>query len=241
MAPAVTAPALDSSAVALYGDNPNAPVVVATSIGRGRLVWWANATPLTNEYVATLDNFQALRNLLGAPGTRRVRWVEYYNGHQRSLWSFIAATPILWAGAQSALLGIAALMTFTRRHGPVRSRAVDPRTSPIEFVDMLGALYRRAGARSGAVAASLSRFRRTVGARCGVPVSRPDHELASAVASRLRRPSEPIAALLDAAGRAAADPAVDQRTALDLIQRLQTVTESLHALRNAQPARGGSR
>ena len=229
MAPDIAPPRFDGTLVALYGDSPDLPVVVTAASGNGRIAWWAAATPVTNRHVAAADNLEFLLNTVGAAGERRILWDEYYHGHHRSFWSYVAGTPLPWIALQCGLIMFAALLTFSRRHGPVRARAVDPRTSPMEFVEMLGALYQRAGSRAAGVSAALARFRRTVAVTCGLPAGRPDTELARAAAARLRLDSSRVEDLLNDATRAAQEPALDKSHALDVIRRLQGMTASLRA------------
>jgi MoxR-like ATPase len=150
---------------ALYGRACDV-VVRSARVGDGRIVWWAGSTPLTNEAIAEAHNFELLLNVLGS-GERTILWDEHYHGYGRSLWSYAAGTPLPWAAAHLALLAVAALLTWSRRPGPVRPAVLDARTSPMEFVETMGGLYERAAWRRGGAAAA-RRLRAALASACGL-------------------------------------------------------------------------
>jgi hypothetical protein len=215
------------SYVAVFAVLSDEPLVATARVGEGRVVWLAAATPVSNAHIASANNFQFLLNVLGPPGPRDVIWDEHYHGHSRSLWSYAAATPLPWIGGQCAILALAVFAAHSRRRGPVRARSVDARTSPMEFIDMLLALYKRAGARGAAVAAARTRFRRTVVAACGVPADSPDESVARAVAAKIPADAGEVTDLLAASDRATRDPGLTASEALTLTQRLQRLTAGL--------------
>lgn len=229
MSPEVTDVLLNDTYHAVYG-SPTEAVVRQASRGRGLAVWWAASTPLTNAAIRDDGNLALLLNSLGEPG-RTVLWDEHYHGHSRTLWSYIAATPLPWAGAQLALIALAAALAFSRRHGPVRGVVEDPRTSTMEFVDTMGGLYERAGAASAAVAAARLRLRRVLTAASGLPPDADDNRLAAAAAPRVGVDAGEMADLLDATRTVEAD------NALSSVQRLQTMT----ARASARAGRQGGR
>jgi hypothetical protein len=229
---AVDAPsaALGPAYLGLYGSDT--AVVAVARIGDGEAIWWAAPTPLSNSHIATRDNFQLLLNVVGPPDARTILWDEHYHGHARSLWSYIARTPLAWGLAQLGLAAVAAVLTFSRRQGPVRAAVTDVRTSPVEFVEMLGALYRRAGARTAAVSAARTRFRRTVGSLCGIPPQSGDAELARAGAARTGLDARVIQQLLEESAFGAADPTLNGAAAVSLTRRLQDMTARVGANRH---------
>ena len=213
-----------------YGDPGNA-VVRSAPIGAGLAVWWAGATPLTNGAIATADNLPLLLNTIGdAP--RRVLWDEHYHGHSRSLWSYFAATPLPWAGVQLALMGAALILTFSRRPGPVRAIVVDPRTSPMEFVETMGSLYERAGAARAAVDAARDRLRRLLASAAGIAPDAPDEQMAAAAARRAGVDRKAVLEFLEASRRDLAHAA----DALPLVQRIQAMANKVVALRSRPQA-----
>ena len=220
-------PKFGPSYVAVFAVSADEPLVSTARVGRGRVVWWAAPTPVGNAHVAGADNLQHLLNVLGPPASRTVLWDEHYHGHSRSLWSYAAGTPVPWIGLQLGVMALAAFATYSRRRGPVRARAVDARTSPMEFVDMLRALYKRAGAAGAAVATARSRLVRTVVLACGIPADSTDDVFGRAVATKIRTSAAGVADLLGASARAARDPQLPSADALKLTQRLQRLTEEV--------------
>ena len=202
-------------------------VVRSAMVGQGRGIWWAGATPLTNEAIADENNLTLLLNAVGPPG-RRVVWDEHSHGYSRSLWSYAASTPLPWAALQLGVLGAAALLTFSRRFGPIRPRTVDPRTSPMEFVETMGGLYQRAVATGPAVAAARARYRRLLTARAGAASDVDDSRLASLAASRGGGDASAIATLLHDS-RPGAVGSADE--ALAIVRRLQDAATALTAPR----------
>jgi hypothetical protein len=228
MAVEVRRVSLGADYVAVYGTGGE-DVVLAARIGEGRVVWWAGSTPLSNGAIADADNFELLLNVLG-DGDRTVLWDEHYHGYARSLWSYAAGTPLPWAAAQVALLALAALLTWSRRPGPVRPRVQDARTSPMEFVETMGGLYQRAGIAQAAVASAAHRLRRGLAASSGLPADARDEQLAAAAEGRMGFSRESLVALLREADDAAREPA-DVAAALDVVARLQAATARAHASR----------
>ena len=139
------------------------PVVVEYPYGKGRAIWWASSTPLENDSISRGQNLELLLNSVGPAAGKHVYWDESLHGSlhgaKRSMWDFVSGPvwPLLWSGC----LGLAILMilSFSRRSGPVRSLPQAPRTTPIEFLDALGGLYRATGATSTAVQIAWDRFR----------------------------------------------------------------------------------
>jgi Domain of unknown function (DUF4350) len=222
----LTAPKFTDPYVALYGSAAE-PVVATATLGLGRAVWFADNTPFCNAYLDKADNLRLFLNTVGPAAGRQVIFDEHYQGHKRSLWSYVGGTPLPWFGLQAGLVMVAVLLTHSRRQGPVRAPHEEARTSPMEFVDMLGALYRRAHARQAAVHAARLRLRRAIAAACGVPAATEDETLARAAAARLHTDAAGIGALLAEADAAAGQPDLSTARALDLMQRLQKLTGQL--------------
>jgi hypothetical protein len=220
-------PKFGAAHVALFAVSPQEPLVTTARVGQGRVSWWAAATPLTNAHIASASNLQLLLNVLGAPGERRVLWDEHYHGHSRSLWSYAARTPLPWIGAQAGLLLVAVFATHSRRRGPVRSSATRPRTSSLEFIEMLGALYGRGDANGAAVTSARNRFRRSVTASCGIPHEASDDAMAGMMASRFGVDARAVSNVLGASARAERETALTSQDALKLTQQLQKLTAVL--------------
>ncbi len=213
----------------LFGTDGDAPVRIAR-IGRGRAIWAASATPLTNDWIAKHDNLQWLLNIAGTPATATVIWDERYHGHARSMWSYIGRTPLPWALAQIGLIALAAAATFSRRRGPVRPRVEDPRTAPMEFVETIGALYGRVRADRASVDAARCRLRRLLTEATGLPAGCTDRALARAAAPRVGIDPDILTPLL------APPDAGDRRSALEIVRDLQRVAAAI-----TREQRGGPR
>lgn len=226
MAREIERPWLDPSYVAIYGSESDG-VVRAAYVGEGRAIWWAGSTPLTNAAIADPGHAELLLNALGPPGERRVLWDEQYHGHARSLWSYVARTPLAWIVLQIGLIGVAALLTYSRHGGLVRSKVVDPRTSPMEFVDTMGGLYAQAGAAAAAVTAAATRLRRRLVVVTGLPPDTPDAALAFAAAARSGIDAGKLTALL--AEARPGDP--DRDRAVALVRQLQEMSAALGGVR----------
>jgi len=229
-------PPLGPAYVPVFARDFDQPLVATALIGQGRVTWWASATPLANAHIGDADNLQLLLNVMGPAASRLILWDEHYHGHSRSLWSYAARTPLPWLAAQLAILALAVLGAYSRRRGPVRSAERDARTSPMEFIEMLLALYKRGGAAGAAVAAARARVRRTASAVCGVPHDASDEVLARTVSSRFpvdRAEVERLLAQSESATRRAALPAAE---ALDLARRLQQLAADLSPRRGLQSA-----
>jgi hypothetical protein len=206
------------------------PVVATARFGSGVAVWWAATGPLANGGIARAAHLELFLNVLGPPGTRTILWDEFYHGHARSLWSYLAGTPLPAAMAQIALIGVVALLTFTRRRRPVRSIVAEPRTSPLEFIDTMGGLYERAQAAPAAIGTIRERVRRRLLDTLGLPVSTSDERLASAAAERLALDPD-VLAVLSRARAAEADAALTPAQAVGLATELQALAERAQAMR----------
>lgn len=217
----------------IVASSPTEPLIATARFGEGRATWLAAITPLANEHIRSAGNLRLLLNIAGHPGDRRILWDEHYHGYSRSLWSYVAATPLPWAIAQCGLVALAAFATFSRRRLPLRPRVNDTRSSPMEFIEMLRTLYARAGGASSAVGVARDRFRRKVQSLAGVPATATDDEVAAAAAGRVSVAAGEIAALLDRA-RTAGEIRIEE--ALRVAARLQELSNELDA-----PRRGRSR
>jgi hypothetical protein len=220
--PAAPAPLpLDSQYVALYGTD-QAPAVLTARVEKGRAVWWAGSSPLSNGGIGRPHHVELLANTVGPPQERAVLWDEFYHGHTRSFWSYLAGTPFFFAVLQLAAICAIALFTHARRRRPIRARVVVPRTSPLEFVDTMGGLYERARASAAAVATVYAHVRRRLLAAVGLPPNTADERLVAVAAERLAFDPAVLASALSHARAAATDPDLTARQAVPLVAELQT-------------------
>ena len=152
-----------------YADSEGV-TVVSYQLGRGQVIWWAAAGPLTNSGLTEAHNLTLLLNSVGAPEHTRVLWDEYFHGQRPGLASYLGRTPAPWLLAQLLLVAVAVLFTYSRRSGPVRPLATGgSRLSPLEFIETLGDLYHRKKAAREAVEIAYHRFRFLLLRRLGLP------------------------------------------------------------------------
>jgi Domain of unknown function (DUF4350) len=213
------------------------PAVVEYSWGKGHAVWWASSTPLENGSIARAHDLELLLDSLGPRAGHHFYWDEYLHGEIRSTWSYASgpAWNMLWIGL--AVLGLLVILSFSRRTGPVRELPAPVRTTPIEFLDALGSLYKTAGAASTAVTIALERFRRHSLHLSGLPGRQMDAaELAAALRRRFPQADKSLEADLAACEEAGWAQAITPREALKLIQRLHSQQVKLDAA-----AKGGIR
>jgi hypothetical protein len=221
----------NASQLALYG-GPRSPVVISWRIGKGRILWWAAATPLTNAGITREGNLNLFLNAMNSPvpgdrGTVQVYWDEYFHGQRTSLWSYVQKTPVAWGLLQLVVLGSIVFFTYGRRSGPVILPAVVSRLSPLEFVDTLGGLYERAGAEPAVVGFVYQRFRATLSRQLRLSPSVRDTELADAVCGRLGWKESGLKTTLARAAVASRAHKVAPEEALGLIRELEHYEEQL--------------
>ena len=218
--------ASDGAQVPLYGE-PEEPVVVTWRLEKGRILWWAAPTPVTNSGISREGNLpfflgciQAMRP--GAsPGETTVLWDEYFHGYRGSLWDYFEETPVPWAVFQLTLVAVFVLLAFARRSGPLYAPAAVSRLSPLEFVDTLGDLYRRASAGSAAVRVAYQRFRTQLVRRLALAPSVSNMQLDAAVRERLGWKQPGFMDTLQRAEKAARENDVPGPDALKIVQALE--------------------
>jgi hypothetical protein len=222
----------DSPALPLYGDL-DSPAVVARPLGRGRILWWAAPTPLTNAGIRSEKNMDLFLDAVSAPApgydaSPQIFWDEYFHGERNSLWSYVAETPLPWGLLQLAGLGVVVFFTFGRRSGPIVKPAKVSRLAPLEFVDTLGGLYERAKASAAAVSVVYQQFRSALIRQLRLPVNVPDSVLGTEAQQRIglnaAGPSfgqSGLADLLRHAATASRDTTLKPRDALELVRELE--------------------
>jgi hypothetical protein len=207
--------------------------VVEFDWGKGHAVWWANSTPLENGSLARARDLDLLLNSLGPREGHRFYWDESLHGEIRSNWSFAAGPALTMLCYGLPALALLVIFSFSRRSGPVRDLPPPARAAPIEFLDALGSLYRKAGAASTAVAIAWERFRRhslhfAAAGRVGASQMGAS-ELAAAIRRRLPQAAASLEADLAACEDAARGETVDPREALKLVQALHERQEEILA------------
>jgi Domain of unknown function (DUF4350) len=223
-------PALDPSYVTVYGDGDN-PAVVTARFGEGQVIWCFDETLLQNEGITRGMNINFIANAVGAAGARTIAWDEYYHGARRSFWSYVAGTPLVWGVAQSGVIALTLLAGVSRRRGPLRPRPIEPRTSPLEFVDTMASLYERAGDARSAVQSTRDRLRRRLAMISGLPISSSDEQLAAIGAPRIGLDAERLRAALAAGADALRGGVARDSDALAIVAELQDLGAAASAAR----------
>jgi hypothetical protein len=218
--------ASDGAQVPLYG-QPEEPVVVTWRLEKGRVLWWAASTPVTNSGISREGNLPFFLGCIQAmrpgtsPGETTVLWDEYFHGYRGSLWDYFKETPVPWAVFQLTVVAVFVLLAFARRSGPVYAPAAVSRLSPLEFVDTLGDLYRRASAGSAAVRVAYQRFRTQLVRRLALAPSISNMQLDAAVRERLGWKQPGFIDTLQRAEKAARASDVPGPDALKIVQALE--------------------
>jgi hypothetical protein len=223
--------AIEPSQFPLYGPADSA-VVVSWRLGRGEILWWAGATPLTNAGITHDGNLNLFLNAVGsengnAPEQPTIYWDEYFHGQRDSLWAYIEKTPLAWGLLQIAILGFAVLFTFSRRSGPIAMPAAVSRLWPLEFVDTIGGLYERAHAEPAMVGAVYLRFRSLLTRQLRLPLTTDDAALAEAVRVRIGWQGDELGETLHRAAAASRAAKVPPGDALEIIHRLESLEDQL--------------
>ncbi|HEY6273359.1 MAG TPA: DUF4350 domain-containing protein [Terriglobales bacterium] len=212
-----------------YSDNDR-PIVVSYKVGKGEVVWWAASTPLSNAGIKSAGNVELLLGSLGEPGPTRILWDEYFHSSRGSIASYLTAAPIMWGLAQGGLIVLAMIFTYSRRNGPIYPASEPSRLSPLEFVETLGGLYRRARAVRVALEVPYTRFRMLATRQLGLKTDIPAHDLARAVRYRLSYRDDNVQELLQAIETAMYDPELREDTVLKLVQQLNVHTRRLQLI-----------
>jgi hypothetical protein len=212
--------------LALYGQNDEV-VVISYRVGKGEIIWWASASPLTNGLMRENSNLALFLNSIGAPANQGVYWDEYFHGARASMISYFETGPLPWAGLQIAIAFLAVLFTFSRRAGAMRMPATESRLSPLEFVETLGDLYQSAHASGAAVSVAYRRFRLALSRKLSTPSTAKLPELCRAASSRFRWPEDALLDTLARSERAMRSINLDEQEALYLVRQLHDYSARL--------------
>ncbi|HZP24663.1 MAG TPA: hypothetical protein VFB04_14545, partial [Terriglobales bacterium] len=214
------------SAIPLYGNREDT-VVVHYRRGNGDALWLASATPFTNAGIKQSGNLEFVLAAIGDRQQTRVLFDEYVHGYgerERTEKSHPLVTALLW---QSALLALAALLTFSRRSGPLRPVPPPPRLAPLEFVETLGGLYQQAHAASVAVDVAYQRFQYWMTRRLGLSSKASPEDLDRAARERWDMHDDQFLPTLIAAASARYQPDLPQKQALEIVQSLHSYAVKL--------------
>jgi hypothetical protein len=232
-----------STAVLWRQDNPavevaqhcaNGAAVVSYAIGAGEVVWWSDAAPLTNRGMHNDANLRLLLASVDPDGSqtergkpRQILFDEYLHDYHDLLWRTASGTPLHALELQLALAATLLVLSFSRRHGPLRALATAPRTSPLEFAHSMGNLYHRAGAGEAAIAEARRRLFGVLERQCGLSretLRGTSAGITTALRERFGYHSDELTALLDATLDLDRTPPAK---ALPLVQQLDRTADEL--------------
>lgn len=212
-----------------YADEGR-PVVVSYRVGKGEVIWWASATPLTNAGINAAGNLPLLMNSLGDTRDVHILWDEYFHGSRQTLAGYIAQPPLMFGLLQCFVLLGVVLLTFSRRSLPIHPAQDKTRLSPLEFVQTLGGLYHKASATRAALEVPYVRFRTIITRRLGLKPDIPADALAHSVRDRFGYKDESLPELLQRIETALREDQPGEQAVLHLTQELNQHMNNLKLL-----------
>jgi hypothetical protein len=204
--------------VAHYADKDDEPVVVSYALGRGQVIWWASALPLTNAGIRDRGNLDLLLNSVG--DSKRILWDEYYHREHAFDSGHPDNSAQIWALGQAAFLALLVLLTFSRRSGPIVPLLQESRLSPLEFVETLGNVFQRAKGTQVAVEIALNRLQQMAAWRLGIRANAGASEIVQAMTQHGLKLSPDVAALVSGSSDAVTDPELSEKWALEHVRAL---------------------
>lgn len=207
--------------------------VVSYPVGAGRIIWWNDASPLTNKGLHGEANLRLLLASVGDP-PRHVLFDEYLHQDHDLLWRSASGTPLNALKLQLGILFLLLIFSFSRRNGPIFPLVTSSRTSPLEFAHSMGNLYHRAGAGEAATDEGRQRFYGMLERQCGIPretLDGPPTGIVAAIEERFNYADPMLINLLtalkseDRISPAAALPKLQElhRQTVDLQRRLRDI------------------
>jgi hypothetical protein len=215
----------DTSHIVHFADPKEQPVVVTYSVGNGLVEWWASAWPLENAGIREKNNLELLLN--STSGYKRVLWDEYFHHEKSDSTEHKPVRAYAWAFAQLALIAFAMVMTYSRRSGPLVPLVEESRLSPLEFVETLGNLFRRARSTHVAIQIAFQRFRQVAARRLGIRGTSNPSEIVDAMSQRGIRLSESTANLVRESESAVGDTNLTEKAALSYVRALNEATRAM--------------
>lgn len=216
----------DTGKVVHFADDKGKAVVVSYSVGDGSVVWWASAWPLENTGIREKDNLELLLN--STSGYRRVLWDEFYQDEHKRSAEHKPVRAYNWALAQIALIALAVVLTYSRRSGPLVPLVEESRLSPLEFVETLGNVFRRAESTHVAVEIAFQRFRQIAARRLGIRGTSNPTEIVDAMSQHGIRLSESTANLVRQSESSVGDAALTEKAALQYVRALNDATRAMY-------------
>jgi hypothetical protein len=215
-----------SSAHVLYAKDKESAVVQYT-YGKGSVIWWAAATPLTNAGLKEPGNLEFFLACLGDKEKTRILWDEYFHGYGDFAKSSDESDLFEYMLVQLGLAAAAIVLTFSRRSGPIRQSSQEIRLSPLEFVETLGGLYQHAHASVAAVDIHYQRFRYWLAKRLGISGNASIEEFDKAVRSSWNFHDERFVKLMKECSSVRYFPELPTGRALKLVRSLHSYAVKL--------------
>lgn len=213
-----------------WGDAPNGQlvhyahegkgIVVSYRVGEGEVVWWGANTPLTNAGITQPGNLDLLLYSLGASKQTHILWDEYFHFDRPTASYYVWVPAVKWGLVHCGLGLLALLLTFARRNTPIRPMAEPSRLSPLEFVQTLGKLYRRANATRTALEVPYNRFRALLIKRLGLRHDVSSTELLQSASKKLGYQDRDLEETLRRVIQSLNDPEIKEARVLELVQKL---------------------
>ncbi|MGA9717498.1 MAG: hypothetical protein WBQ79_04390, partial [Acidobacteriaceae bacterium] len=202
-------------------------VVVTYPVEKGTVVWWASASPLENQDIASQGSLDLLLNSLQLQRGDRILWDESLHAAPVAAWNPFADRIVLALLAQLLLLGLLLILARGRRSGPLRPLPVATRSSPMEFVRSLGGLYRASRANDVPVRIAHERFRSRLAHHYAIAGAQAADTatLAATLAARFHLDERLLQRDLEACQDPDSLPNLKPRQALTLVQALARYQE----------------
>jgi hypothetical protein len=196
--------------------------VVTYQVGKGSVVWWASASPLENQDLASQGSLDLLLNSLQLQRGDRIIWDESLHAAPAAAWNPFADRIVLALLAQLLLIGVLLILARGRRNGPLRPLPAVTRSSPMEFVRSLGGLYRASRANDVPVRIAYERFRSRLAHRYAIAGAQTADAatLASTLAARFHLDESSLRRDLVACENQGNLPDLKPRQALTLVKAL---------------------
>jgi Domain of unknown function (DUF4350) len=208
-----------------FADDKGNAVVVSYQVGGGSVVWWASAWPLENAGIREKNNLELLLN--STSGYKRVLWDEFYQDEHGKTAGHKPVRAYSWAWAQILFIGIAVVLTYSRRSGPLVPLVQESRLSPLEFVETLGSVFRRAESTHVAVEIAFQRFRQIAARRLGIRGTSNPAEIVDAMSQHGICLSAATAELVRQSESAIGDATLTEKAALQYVRALNEATHAM--------------
>ncbi len=223
----------DRSQLLHFADREGNGVVVSYPVGEGNVIWLASAWPLENGGIQQKNNLELVLNLAG--GFHRILWDEYHHKEHLHFGSQVAIRGSYAALAQLTFTLAFVLVTYSRRSGPTVPALPTSRLAPLEFVQTLGSVFRRARSTQVAVEIAFQRFRQIATRRLGVRGTAKAREIVEAMQQHRLSLAESTAQLVSTSEMALSDPELTEKSALEYVRAL---SDAIHVLEGTTRKKG---